>query len=258
MRKKKRAILPALLAMVAFATSYYLIDRFSFARELQPYPVGKQADTTLTIGIIGDSWVAGGKLDSLLDRELRKKGKISKIISSGHPGAKSKLIYQNMFKDKTERHSSKPLIESKPDYCIVIAGVNDALGQTGARFYSHHLTMIINTLIEYHIKPIVVELPEFGIIEATNELSLVKKIRNRLFSEFNNNGELDNIETYRTNLDYALNRQKFDDDIIFVDFDKVCSDYEEFKEIYKADGVHLNEKGNELLCQIIANEFVLN
>lgn len=120
------------------------------------YSVSVDNDTTLTtIGIIGDSWVAGGKLDSLLHIGLLDKGFKNKILSSGHSGAKSKLIYQNLFDEKGNEHSSKFLIENRPDYCIVIAGVNDAASQIGGHFYSYHMSLIIKTLLHYKIKPII-------------------------------------------------------------------------------------------------------
>ncbi len=256
MKKKIRITVIALIAIFTLTLSYYLIDRFSYSKELQFYPISVKNDTTLTIGIIGDSWVSRKKLDSLLNDELNKNGENSKIISSGLSSAKSKLIYQNMFKDSTDKHSSKFVIESHPDYCIVIAGVNDAQGQLGAKFYSYHITMIINTLLHYKIKPIIVELPEFGIIKATNEMSFIKKTRSKISSEFNNNGEIDNIKTYREDLNNLLKAQKLYDKIIFIDFDKVCSNYEECKEIYRIDGMHLNKDGNQLLIQCVVNELI--
>src|SRR5690606_7925243 len=128
-----------------------------------------------TIGIIGDSWVAGDKLDSLLFNGLFEKGFENKIISSGHPGAKSKLIYQNLFEDKENEHSSKSLIENRPDYCIVIAGVNDAASQIGSHFYAYHMNLIVKTLLHYRIKPIIVTCPEFGIKETIDNMNVLSK-----------------------------------------------------------------------------------
>lgn len=256
MLKKIKITVIALITIFTLTLSYYLIDRFSYAKEIQFYPIGINNDTTLTVGIIGDSWVAGKKLDAFLRDEFKAKGVSSMIISSGHSGAKSKLIYQNIFKDSTDEYSSKFVITSHPDYCIVIAGVNDAHGQVGAKFYSHHLSMIINTLLLYNIKPVIVELPEFGIIKAINDMNWINKTRYKIFSSFNNNGEIDNIETYRKDLNYLLKAQNLNDKIIFIDFDKVCSNYEQCKDIFKNDGVHLNERGNKLLSQTIVNELL--
>jgi len=256
MIEKIKITVITLATIFSITLSYYLIDRFSYAKEMQLYPIGIDNDTILRVGIIGDSWVAGKKLDAFLLDEFKVKGVNSMITSSGHVGAKSKLIYQNIFKDSTDSYSSKFVITSHPDYCIVIAGVNDALVQVGAKFYSHHLSLIINILLRNNIIPVIVELPKFGIIKATNDMNWINKTRFKIFSSFNNKGEIDNIETYRSNLNNLLIGQGLNDKIIFIDFDKVCSSYEECKEIYKNDGIHLNERGNKLLSQAIAHELL--
>ncbi len=74
--------------------------------------------------------------------------------------------------------------------------------------------MIIKTLLHYKIRPVIVELPEFGIIESTNEMNGLKKTRNKIFSTFNNSGEVDNIKTYRIHLNNLL--QKLNKEIIFI------------------------------------------
>ena len=95
--KKIKIISIGLTTIFIFIFSYFLINRFSYSKELALYPISVNNDTVLEIGIIGDSWVEGEKLDSTLHNLLLENGLKNKIISSGHPGAKSKLIYQNLF-----------------------------------------------------------------------------------------------------------------------------------------------------------------
>ena len=245
-----------IISVFVIIFAWYLIDRFSYENKQSYYQVnGINQDTVLTIGIIGDSWVAGQKLDNLLHQELLKNGLDNRIISSGHPGAKSKLIYQNLFENKHNEHSSKFIIESKPDYCIIIAGVNDEVGQIGKGFYAHHMIMIIETLLHYQIKPIIVELPVVGIEEATNQMGFIKKYRNMTFAYFNNDGEIDNTKTYRKNLNVELKNKELDDRIMFIDFDKVCADFSNCKELY-SNHSHLSKKGNEKLCKMIVGEMI--
>ncbi|MDG1728682.1 MAG: SGNH/GDSL hydrolase family protein [Algibacter sp.] len=253
MREKIKKGLLTIVAVFIFATSYYLIDRFSFEKEFPYYEVIVNNKDFFSIGVIGDSWVARKKLDTLLHEGLLEKGINNKIISSGQPSARSKLIYQNMFKDSTNKYSSKFLIKKHPDYCIVIAGVNDAIGQIGANFYSHHMILIIKNLLYYNIKPVIVELPEFGIVEHINNKNTFNRMRYIISSKFNNKGEIDNIKTYRKNLNKLLMEEKLNDKIIFIDFDNICSNYEDCKDIFKKDGAHLNEEGNKLLSENIVN-----
>ena len=131
--------------------------------------------------------------------------------------------------------------------------MNDEVGQVGKRFYAHHMIMIIETLLHYKIKPIIVELPAVGIEEATNEMGFVKKIRNIIFAYFNNNGEINNTKTYRKELNVELKNEGLLDKIIYIDFDKVCTDYANHKELYR-NTCHLSKKGNEKLSRIIVEE----
>ncbi len=255
-KKRARFYFVALLVIFCLGVSYYLYDRFSYATEAAYFPVENKKDSMITIGIIGDSWVFGKKLDSSLKEKLLEKGISVNILSSGQEGAKSKLIYQNIFKEKASEFSSKFVIEKKPEYCIVIAGVNDALGQVGPKFYAHHVYLIVKTLLHYNIKPIIVELPEFDIIDATNEMGLLKKTRNRVFARFTNNGHLDNIKDYRNSLTKLFTEKNLTDSILFIDFDKVCIDFNRCKTLF-SNHSHLSTIGNKKLSEVIANDLFI-
>ena len=125
-----------LISILILIFSWYIFDRFSLSKQFTYYEINTiDQDSVLSVAIIGDSWVAGKKLDSLLHVDLLKFGVRNTIISSGHPGANSKLIYQNLFEEETKELSSKFIIKKKPDYCILISGVNDANDQVGGNFY---------------------------------------------------------------------------------------------------------------------------
>lgn len=253
--KKIRIIGVGLIIIFVLLFSLYLINRFSYSKELPFYSVNVDNDSTLTIGIIGDSWVAGEVLDSILHNQLLEKGFSNKIVSSGHPGAKSKLVYQNLFKDNNKINSSKFVIENNPDYCIVIAGVNDAIAEIGSRYYAYHMEQIIRTLLDHKIKPVIVSLPEFGIVETIDDLNVLSKNRNLISACFTNNGELDNIKTYRKVLVEKLKSDCLQDSVNVIDFDKVCMDYKNCSELY-SNSSHLSHRGNELLGYTITNELI--
>lgn len=255
LKKKVRIGIFLLIGITLFYTINYLSNWFSYSGELPYYQrTCQKKDSILTIGIIGDSWVSSGrKMDSLLQKKLLDKGIISRVVSSGNPGAKSKLIYQNLFYDNNKLNSSKFIIEECPEYCVVIAGVNDAASQVGSGFYSYHMIMIIKTLLHYNTKPVIVELPEFGIEEATNEMNFIKKNRNILYSKITNSGELDNIKTYRKNFQKQLAEQNLLDSIIFIGFDSVCADYSKCPDLYENTS-HLSKKGSEELTDNISSQ----
>ncbi|MCE6991392.1 SGNH/GDSL hydrolase family protein [Dyadobacter sp. CY323] len=252
LRKYKIFIL-GMASITVIGMSYYLIDRFSYAREKSFYRISNKENSTLQIGIIGDSWADGDELKLLLSKDLASREVKNTIISSGQSGAKSKAIYQNLFSESNDRFSTKFIVERNPKYCIVFAGVNDAIGQLGADYYTHHMSLIIKTLIHYKIKPVIVELPEFGIIEHTGQMNYLARERNKVFATFTNSGKLDNIKAYRRALVETLKSENLMKSVIFVHFDKVCTDYDNCKDLF-ADYAHLSSKGKKLLSGAINSE----
>jgi hypothetical protein len=250
MRLVKRIIL-IIVIILAIATTYYLINRWSYAKAHDFTIEKKHATDTLSIGIIGDSWVAGQKLDSILHNALLKDGyTLNKIVSSGEGGANSELIYSNMFLDRSEPFSSNKVFYSNLKYCVVIAGVNDAIGQYGGAFYTHHVILIIKSLLKDNIRPVVVMLPEFGIQEAENEFNIFKRDRNIIFGHFTGNGFSTTIRDYRKMLSAELDKQHLTDSIVKVNFDSVIMNYQSNKRYYR-NPPHLNVAGNQLFGKYI-------
>lgn len=245
-------ILVFLFSLISIPTLYF-VERFSYAEEyLYCDRPNIKADSSLLIGIIGDSWVAGRKLDGLLLNYLNSNEISSRVISSGNPGARTKKIYENLFENDENSYSTKFIISEQPDYCVIIAGVNDAASQIGANNYSFHMIQIIKKLIHNGIKPVMVSLPEFGIVELLNSTTFPKRLRNKLSAYINNNNEYDNIVEYRKVLLENLISNRLIESILIVDFDKVCDDYTQNTDLYR-DYSHLSEKGNEILAKEISN-----
>ena len=95
-----------------------------------PAPI---TDRTVRIAIVGDSWAAGRKMDELVRAELGRRGWSVEVVSFGQPGARSQLIYQNLFEPLSEKNSSRDVLFGAPVHAaIVIAGVNDSSGYIGA------------------------------------------------------------------------------------------------------------------------------
>ncbi|NML69485.1 SGNH/GDSL hydrolase family protein [Chryseobacterium sp. RP-3-3] len=251
---KKKIVLSSVLLTGVFCFVYFW-NKYSYAGEENYFSSGTKPETGLQIGIIGDSWVVRQNLDSLLEKKLLDKGVQSEIYSSGNPGAKTKRIYENLFKDDGEEFSSKKVIDKKPDYCIVIAGVNDAATHVGPEFYTHHMVMIIKTLLHYNIKPVVVSLPEFGVEEDFKNKNIISSLSNRGAELFLNGGTEFKIPDYRTALLEDLKRNGLDKKAAILNFDEVSKDFDKNRNLY-ADPLHLNKQGYQKFSEFLAKGIV--
>ncbi len=251
--KRRRAIYAIFILISVFISFLYLYNRFSIAHENLRSPILEpNNDTTLTVGIIGDSWVAAGNLDAFIKNSLRQNGRHSVIYSAGLGGAKTKQVYMNLFAPERDFFSTAFIKLKQVKYCIVCCGANDSFGQYGKRFYSKNMCLIIKELLKYNIKPVIVELPEYGVDELYDKLNIINKIKCQIFSFFNSDSGIDNIKEYREALNEELKKQLLHDKIVFVDFDAVCSDYSKCSYLY-TDHLHLTDKGYSKLADEIAN-----
>lgn len=245
------AVIVTALTACAFA---YVKGRQSFSTVIPENTVAPKKNLRLTIAVIGDSWASKRKLDTIIVNRLSEAGISCQVFSSGHPGAVSKRIYENLFAEKDDVHSSRFILNSNPDYCVVVAGVNDSFGQFGEDFYSEHLSLIIKTLKARNIKPIVVELPEYGIEEGYHELGFLRRTRNMALAQIMNDGQINNIERYR---DAFLKKVKPDENqVILIDFDGICKDYERGSPLFKSDHFHLSLAGQQILGGAIAKQVI--
>ncbi|MDO4763453.1 MAG: hypothetical protein Q4A00_03635 [Flavobacteriaceae bacterium] len=242
-------VIMGLLLSVLFYTTY---DKFSMAKEFDYYEVKHKEDGMLKIGVVGDSWTSRYPLDSLLEKGLRGEGIEAKVIGASCPGGTSKVIYENLFKPKGEECSSRFVVESSPNYCIVIAGVNDSFRGFGKEFYAGHMLKIVEALMHYQIKPIVFEIPNFGI-----ERSQISRQKLSIYRDdiiYTIKGEdFKDIESYRIEFRKLLKSRGLLDKVILINDENQNIDYDQHKEMY-SDALHLNEKGYEILLDIIVKK----
>lgn len=243
--------------LLASIVIIYFYKRFSLLRDIPFYPVTKLKNSVLTIGIIGDSWANGEKLNPYLHNYLLKQNVPNRIISSGNSGGKTKDVYKNLFRNVNEQNSSMFVIKNSPKYCIVLAGTNDAITQMGSNYYSYHLIKIIKFLLHYNITPVLVSLPKVGIKIVHKQTTIIKKYRDSLSVLLNNKGKIDNIKTYRNKLMEKLDIENLKDSIILIDFDKACDGYEIGSDLY-INAIHLSDKGNKKLAEFIAKELIMH
>ena len=258
MKRKIYRILLIFILFLGIATALYMYRKFSYAEKQEYYPVhdNSKKDSILKIGIIGDSWVKRTDLDKKMQKFFSEKGVETEFIALSHPGALSKEIYEDMFKEKNEEFSSKFVIESKPDYCIIIAGVNDVARHIGKKNYADHMVLIINTLLHYKIKPIIVEVPNFGVEDVQEYKNIFSRYTNTV-SEAIDGGEVNdnNVSAYRETLNEELKKNDLLDKIILFDSDKINKDYKNNKILF-SDPLHLNERGYEVFIKALSEDII--
>lgn len=214
----------------------------------------KDNDSILQIGIIGDSWVSVFPLDSIVQSKLQDNEIHSKVMGASHPGATSKMIYENLFLPKSEKFSSKFIIENTPKYCIIIAGINDSFRGVGKDFYADHMLKIINTLLHYDITPIIFEIPNFGIEQSQRYRHKVSVYRDKLWFGIKNE-DYKNLKEYRTLLKNKINEQKLSDKVFFITNDESNFDYHHNNNLYR-EALHLNKKGYDKLGDILTKKII--
>lgn len=240
------AILLIVISIVSVALYIYKDREFlTYTESVNPIELN---DDTVKIGIIGDSWVASEKLDTQIKSQLTKQGVDADVISSGHPGANSKKILNNLISEQGDFSSNYILLDEDVKYIVIIAGVNDTAGHMGKDFYSHHVSEITRIINESGKIPIILEVPEYGIEEPEAFKSALK---HNIYKYLFDNGNADVIESYRDQLSEKLKSSNLTYKII--PFPPVIEDYHQSLELYQ-DPHHLNESGNEILAEYIASE----
>lgn len=252
--KKKSIYIILIIACVSiiWGISYYR-EKYAYAIAKEYYSVPPQKQSDLKVGIIGDSWVVRQNLEKLVQEKLNSKGVKAHVFSSGNPGGRSKNIYENLFKPEGELYSSKKVIENQPKYCVVLAGVNDAITQSGPDFYSHHMRMIINTLLHYKITPIIVNVPHVGLNENFAEKNGFIKLSNKVSSKLINKGEDLTVDDYREQLILDLKKNNVLDKVILINPDEVDINFYTNKNWF-ADPLHMNQSGYDIFSSFLAQK----
>ena len=270
--KRQKLLWYSLALFVAISFScyqfYHFIDKeFMIAEERPFYDVKPcQEDDTLRVAILGDSWAEFHKTfncDTLFEHYARKMTrKPVKCQSRGKGGALSKEIYHLMFRNYTQEDPSlhdfctQPLIEDHPDYCVVMAGINDTWKKRPISYYAGNYRLIIRLLLANNIRPVVMEIPDFEMGEWLDKNRKRKRILYRFYSYFTG-VKKDDITPFRKELENMLNETSLVDSVLYIPADKWLPKNHNYSEdIYQIDHVHLNYHGYHLLDSCIASEII--
>ena len=232
--------------------------------ERQPaYSVADHADDTIRVVMIGDSWAGMHHemgLDSMMGRQLAERtGRPVCFVAKGRGGAKSREVYELMFRSSLNpsqlRYSTQLLIASRPDYCVVMAGINDAAANLGTGYYCRNYRLIVDWLLECGIKPVVVEMPDVNIPRLYSNKPLRHKAGDWLRSVLTQCRMYD-VRLYREAwADTVRSHPEWEGRVLYLP----CAEWnkEEWKDarqLYLDDDIHLNRRGYQLLDACLATK----
>ena len=208
-------------------------------------------DTIFHVGIIGDSWVHSGHIETGLQEELIYLDNLN-TSSFAHSGGTSKNIYEDLFLPLDAKFSSRQIIEGSFDLVIIVAGVNDLIHHVGKEFYSEHVLKIVKQLNICGIYPVVLSLPEFGIDEFYETRYVYEKIlidtpRRIWFEDFDLNPRNKYIEELKEKL------KKSNLEYMMIEYDDFISDFSNSMKMY-AGWFHLCGGGEMELGHFIGKK----
>lgn len=258
--KREKLMFWSLIILAIFVLlghqAYAFIDKeFKPAKELPIYHVAPHhADDTLRVAVIGDSWAEFHNefsCDTLFEHYTERLSPMPvKCQSRGKGGAMSKEIYHMMFSD------TKPLLEEHPDYCVVMAGINDTWKKRPVSYYTESYRLIIRFLLANNIRPVVMEIPDFEMGDWLNANRRLQRYRYRLYSYFTGVVE-DDITPFRNGLKNMLADTKLCNSVLYISSDKwLPHNHHYSKDIYQIDHVHLTSQGYLLLDSCIASAII--
>ena len=227
------------------------------AEPQEQYPVSQYDNDTLLVVMIGDSWAgihSEMKLDTMAQRLLSDMtGYNVRFVSKGKGGAKSKDIYKYMFKsavgnsDEEQGYCTQELIEQHPDYCIVIAGINDAAANLGSEYYCQNYRLIIEWLLACDIRPVIVEIPDVNLKKLYAKKPLFDMTADRIRSLIAHCKMYDVCE-YREALSLMMSSWKeIEGRVLYLSIDKWNKNGYRDNQLYLDDEIHLNRRGYQKL-----------
>ena len=194
------------------------------------------------VGQIGDT--------ILRDRIAFLVGENVSFESRGRGGEKSRGIYDYIF--QSDYPGTKLLMSSSPDYCIILAGINDAAANLGTKQFVHYYRLILNFLFNNNIKPVIVEIPDVNIGYLYSQKPIKDFLSDFLRSTMTGSS-MYNYSGYRHALNKMLIDEQLMDSVVFIPM--ICwndCSPEIDRKLFDEDLIHLNKNGYYKLCICIA------
>ena len=191
----------------------------------------------------GDSWV-GMHPSELSDSVIA--GRPIAFQTCGQGGLKSGEVYELMF------NRSRSLLIG-PDYCIVIAGINDASANVGVDYYCTNYRLIIEHLLTCQIRPVIVEIPDVD-LKSVYGKKPIKDLLCDSYRAFLTASHIYDVAGYRKSLYSYLELTNLNNHIIYISKDLWNPGGYKDKSLYLDDNIHLNVNGYRKLDSCILNK----
>lgn len=218
----------------------------------QPFQMRQEAEDTLRIAYIGDSWAYWHKdhkcqIAQLLEDTLHRP---VKVHSYGICGRTSKEIYENMFDNSNFKDF---LTKRKYDYCYVSAGINDTHKKMSIPYYQQSINNMIQLMLTNNVHPIIQEIPDYDIKKIDDKQIFYKKMVRRIYMIYQNL-PVDCKQMFRNALDDIIQDKGYQERVSIIRYKSWNNDYlNDLYHLYSYDHLHLNENGYAKLDSAIAN-----
>lgn len=253
--KDKRLLIPIMLLVGILCLTIYSASYYYAPPQLrEPYQLSGQEDDTIRIAYIGDSWAFMHRehdclipklLEDMLHRPVR-------VHSYGICGLTSREIYENMFDNSDFRHF---LQKRHYQYCFISAGINDTYKKMSTSYYQQSMDGIIQFFLANHIRPMILEIPDYDIEKCFERQKPSRKLLRQL-SMLINHTPVDCKQLFRDALDELVQEQGYVKQVNIVRYKTWNNDYElDQKMLYLDDGLHLNHRGYERLDSVITTQY---
>lgn len=252
--KKKYYIILLALCIICLFIAYPTYKYYSAPKQEKIYLFQSHSNNdTINIAFIGDSWAFMHrehpcKIADYLEHVIHKP---VRIYSFGISGLTSKEIYESIYDNEDFRLFMQ---QRQYDYCYISAGINDTYKKMSTIYYKTSIDYIIQLLLENHIHPIIQEIPDYDIQKAYDRQENSRKLLRKL-SSYINGCPLDCKVLYRNTLKELIIEKNYKDSVSVLKYRVWNSNYsKDLQELYRSDGMHLNEYGYTVLDRAIATE----
>lgn len=254
MKQKRLIFIVLFLTIICILLEKMFFIYYSPAQEREIYHTIQRNDDTLRVAYIGDSWALGHQYHNCIIPQMLTDSIQHPVIleSYGIGGLTSKEIYHALF----EIDSFKNFITKGYDYCFISAGINDTEKKMSTSYYKNSMNYIIRFMLNNHIHPILLEIPDYNILQTYNNHKYYEKAIRRL-SMIINSKNVDCKQEYRDALNEMIKEQNYKDQVSIIKYSSWNNNsIKDLETLYINDQVHLNERGYQKLDSVIVNEIL--